>query len=608
MFRKHPVVAVLFLTPLLTWAQAAKKQIKSVADLPVFRYQISGKVEDLIQSEAAFRVLGDQIRANVESVLRDYDVQDAATRRSLLGTLAALDILAGNDADGRAKLKEIKSLEQKPAQKAISGLVTTAILDAHQQVKNRNSQEYRNAVYGALRKSLDALPYDLVQNDLKSVKAGIEITTRDLILGQIQGEIDPVVAKSGAISSDLANMLPSMRLVLVERLPLTPVIAEAFNSYLTAHHVEKKDIWAERDVTLAANKGYHPVPVAVWDSGVDLAIFKDQVSRGLDQQPEVIAYDIQNRKTTGNLYPLTAEQQAKYSEAESQLKGFSDLQANIDSPEATRLKKKLAGLKPGEVKPFIEQLNLYANYAHGTHVAGILTAGNPYARIVTGRLTFDHKMIPDPCPSRDLSERAAAASQAYVDFFKKNGVRIVNMSWGGSIKDFEDGLEKCGMGKTTEERKQIARELFQIEKTGLEKAFASAPEILFITAAGNANSDSSFGEFIPSSLKLPNLLTVGAVDKAGDEASFTSYGPTVLVHANGYEVESSVPGGDRIKMSGTSMASPNVANLGAKILAMNPKLTPAQVIELIRATADKSSDGRRFLIDPKKAVARVQTM
>ncbi len=73
---------------------------------------------------------------------------------------------------------------------------------------------------------------------------------------------------------------------------------------------------------------------------------------------------------------------------------------------------------------------------------------------------------------------------------------------------------------------------------------------------------------------LPNLLTVGAVDLAGDEASFTSYGPTVKVHANGYQVESYLPGGERVALSGTSMASPQVTNLAAKMLAVNPKLKP----------------------------------
>ena len=72
---------------------------------------------------------------------------------------------------------------------------------------------------------------------------------------------------------------------------------------------------------------------------------------------------------------------------------------------------------------------------------------------------------------------------------------------------------------------------------------------------------------------LPNLLTVGAVDSAGEEAAFTSYGPTVRVHANGFQVESYLPGGSRVAMSGTSMSSPQVANLAAKLLAVNPTRT-----------------------------------
>jgi len=266
----------------------------------------------------------------------------------------------------------------------------------------------------------------------------------------------------------------------------------------------------------------------------------------------------------------------------------------------------IAGMKTKEVKPFIAQLGLAGNYMHGTPVAGLLMDGNPYARLVVGRLTFDHKMIPDPCPSPGLVKRADVAMQDYVNFFKQHGVRVVNMSWGGSVKDYEGGLELCGQGKNADDRKQIARGYFNSDKEAMEKAFASAPEILFIAAAGNANSDATFNEFIPSSIRLPNLMTVGAVDQAGDEANFTSYGPTVAAHANGYEVESYVPGGDRLKMSGTSMASPNTANLAAKILAVNPKLKPAEVIEIIKTTADKTTDGRRNLINPAKAVAAAQ--
>ena len=51
------------------------------------------------------------------------------------------------------------------------------------------------------------------------------------------------------------------------------------------------------------------------------------------------------------------------------------------------------------------------------------------------------------------------------------------------------------------------------------------------------------------------------------------------------------------------MASPNVANLAAKLLALNPSLTPEQVIDLIKQGATTSEDGRRHLIDGKRSVA-----
>ena len=53
--------------------------------------------------------------------------------------------------------------------------------------------------------------------------------------------------------------------------------------------------------------------------------------------------------------------------------------------------------------------------------------------------------------------------------------------------------------------------------TALKAAMRSAPEILFVTAAGNANSDSSFEENTPAGIVLPNLLTVGAVEAAGQD-------------------------------------------------------------------------------------------
>jgi subtilisin family serine protease len=193
-----------------------------------------------------------------------------------------------------------------------------------------------------------------------------------------------------------------------------------------------------------------------------------------------------------------------------------------------------------------------------------------------------------------------------VDYLRAQKVRVVNMSWGGDVSGVEAQLEQCGTGKTPEARKKLARQLFEMDRVALTAAMRKAPEILFVTSAGNSADDPTFNESIPSSIVLPNLLTVGAVDQAGDEAGFTSYGATVKVHANGYQVDSFLPGGTRVALSGTSMASPQVTNLAAKMLAVNPKLKPQDLIRLIVDTGERSADGRRHLMNPKKAVERAK--
>jgi subtilisin family serine protease len=192
------------------------------------------------------------------------------------------------------------------------------------------------------------------------------------------------------------------------------------------------------------------------------------------------------------------------------------------------------------------------------------------------------------------------------DYFRTRNVRVVNMSWGDDVQEFEAWLSKTGRGSDPAERKRKAEELYRIWHDAVENAIKNAPNTLFVAAAGNSDSNAGFLGDVPASFHLPNLLVVGAVNQAGEETSFTSYGDTVAVDADGYEVESYVPGGAKLKLSGTSMASPNVANLAAKLFALNPTLTPARVIELIKNGATTSGDGRRHLIDEKRSVALLE--
>jgi hypothetical protein len=599
------LVPLLALTLLGPADGQTKERIEKAADLPRFTYKIDGKVEDLIRDNAKFNAFAAEVRRDTEGVLAKYDIADKAAERELLATLLQLDMLDARYDAALSDADKIRALEEKPAAKLLSGITTRAIVGAERKAGNMSSPEYRDEVGRSIADALKPLPYEVVANDIKESKARIETLGEGRLIGALRERLQPIVDKSGSLSSDLAPQVIAIKYALTYALPLKQTLADTYQTYLVAHRVAKPDIWPARAVSLPASKGYTPVRIGIWDSGVDTHLFARRTVMDAGK-PAVIAFDRYENPAKGELMPIPAELKARVPEMKSRLKGFSDLQSNIDSPEASEVKQFLSTLSPDAYKKAVEELSLAGDWMHGTHVAGIAVAGNPYAQLVVGRIEFDWHLLPDPCPSKELAERNARNMQTYVDFFKKHGVRVVNMSWGGSVKDFETALEQCNIGKTSDERKALAREYFDMQKNALTKAMASAPNILFVAAAGNSNSDASFVEDIPAGIVLPNLIVAGAVDAAGDEASFTSYGPTVVVHANGYQVESVIPGGEKLAESGTSMAAPQVVNLAAKILAVSPKLEPGQVIAIIRSTADKTADGRRTLINPKKALVAAE--
>ncbi len=597
---------VFLLAALLASAALAqgKQRIERAADLPRFTYRIDGKLEDLVRDPAAFGRFAEQVRRDDQSVLERYDIADKSAQRRLLGVLARIDFLEGRYAEAARRADAIRALEEKPADKLLAGMTLRAMVAAQAKVGDITSEAYQREVGRIVAAELDKLPYPVIANDIKEAKTGAEIIGEALVMGGIRDRLQPVVDKAGGVlSSEFAPSIVGARYALVARLPLKDTLAHVYAAYLAAHKVEKPDIWAARDVELPPGRDYKPVNVAIWDSGVDTSLYPGRVRLDAAGKPAFLAFDVREDPSTSPLMPIPQALRGRLPDLKSRIKGLSDLQSNVDSPEASEVKSLLSKLKPDEYRSVVEELGLAGNYVHGTHVAGIATAGNPYARLVNARIEFDYHLLPDPCPSRELAEKNARNIRADVDFFKREGVRVVNMSWGGTVKDYEAQLELCNIGKTPEERRKIAREYFDIQKNALVAAFKSAPGILFVAAAGNSNENSTFAEAIPADIVLPNLLTVGAVDKAGDEASFTSYGPTVKVHANGYQVESFLPGGDRVALSGTSMAAPQVTGLAAKMLAVNPKLTPPQMIAIIEKTSETTPDGRRHLVDPKKAVA-----
>lgn len=589
----------------------AKKRIERADQLPVHTYAVPNSVSKVLADEKLTAKLAAAVRRDLEGDLGAFDIQDAATLREYHGALSRIALLDGRLDDAIAHADRVRDLEDKPAVRIISGFVFRAAVAA-----KRAAPAERKATFDAtVRKQLASFPYEQVQSELKSAKASLEMQSRNLVMGIVEEQLDPA-AKGGTVSKDIAVAVVQMAATMRDILPYKEGAVAALQEVIDAHKVEKPDIWAARDVAFGADVKLTPVVVAIWDTGLDTSIFdhrlwvnakeipgngKDDDGNGWVDDVNGIGFTWTGQRDTRALQQVPFSP-AQLDEASRNMKGFSEMRAGLDTPDSAAVKKKLASLPKDEVKPFIESLSFYGNYGHGTHVGGITSAGNPAVRLLYSRMDWPWRLIP-PRPDEAWARGFAAAMKENVAYFRKAGVRVVNMSWGLSIKEIEGMLELSGAPGTAEEHRKQAQGWFEQIDTAFRDAIVSAPEILFVAAAGNENSDSRFERSIPASYDLPNTASAGAVDRAGDEAAFTSYGK-VDVYSNGYEVESVVPGGGKQRWSGTSMASPQVANLAAKLLARHPQLTTVQVKKAIVDGADEKKIGQRTirLMNPKRSM------
>lgn len=602
-----PLRARLLLAGLLCASGLASAQTPAPAASPAARTVISSaeqlprrtiKLERLPSAYLAAPLpevlaLAKPLEAQAQADLQRYEIRDAATLRSYYGMLLSVAQLKSDWAAVPGLVQQLRAQQEKPGPRAVTGLSAELIA----QMK----REGRDAAWlqAELTRRLRALNWAEAGDTVKGLKGQLELFNPELVRGSFEQQLD-VMARNAQmdVPEAVGAMVLGARAQLEFLPPLRPALIAALQTVIderqAAQGQAKPDVWTPRQFAIAPDARASVVNIAVWDSGVDLKLFKPT-------QPAGLAFEDDGRPAQSLLRPL-GEAQARWPQLSAQVKGSMDLRAALDTEDARRLKQTIAALKADQAKAFQEDMGLAGLYIHGTHVAGIATDGNPFARVFAGTMLWSHKLEPF-VPSEARSQRTAQAYREMVQAFRTAKVRVVNMSWRYGASALEAALSYHNQGGSPEERKQLARKLFAIERDALREAMAGAPEILFVAGAGNEDNNADFEEYIPAGLSLPNLITVGAVDKAGDETSFSTFGKTVVVHANGFEVESFFPGGERAKLSGTSMASPQIANQAAKLFALNDKLTVAQVKQAILESAD--ARGRVRLANPRASAERL---
>ena len=113
------------------------------------------------------------------------------------------------------------------------------------------------------------------------------------------------------------------------------------------------------------------------------------------------------------LRPL-GDAQGRWPQLKRLVKGSLDLRAALDTEEARQLKQTMSQLKPDQVRAFQEDLSLAGLYTHGTHVAGIAVAGNPFALVYPVAMHWSHSSIPKK-PTEAIARAHAANYRRIVD-------------------------------------------------------------------------------------------------------------------------------------------------------------------------------------------------
>ena len=201
---------------------------------------------------------------------------------------------------------------------------------------------------------------------------------------------------------------------------------------------------------------------------------------------------------------------------------------------------------------------------HGTHCAGIVGAEGDNGEGITG-VNWKVEIMPLKFMGRGGfgSTKDAIAAINYVIARKKDGVnvRVISASWGSQqrSKALEDVIRKAGEA-----------------------------DILFVAAAGNDGADADRRPHYPSGYKLPNVMSVAALDRHDKLAGFSNYGAKgVHVAAPGKEILSTWLGGKYEEHSGTSMATPFVAGVAGLILSVEPNLSVKELRDRLTNTVDK---------------------
>lgn len=361
--------------------------------------------------------------------------------------------------------------------------------------------------------------------------------------------------------------------------------------------------------------------VAIIDSGTDMnheAIIPyvwtnmgETPNNGLDDEGNGYIDDVYGWNFAENNYLVIDYQYLGTLTPE--IRKFFEIQAKLMKGTATTAEKDWLKSKLQD-QEFVRKLMVYANFMHGTHVAGIASRDSIDAKILA------IKLIPTEIklPFAHIMEKLKKENKTdFADFLFKQALNLLAgqqvkllVDVGSYVNGHRADIANGSFGTGYNQAKEIVRALYILNNFGTEpteeqlKEFTvyflnclvthskgmvdASPNTLFVFAAGNDGTSNDEFPVSPANIEANNAISVAATFDNNSLAVFSNFGKdTVDVAAPGVAIESSVPGDKYLEVSGTSQAAPYVTNVASRIKDTNPGLFPMQIKKILMGTVDK---------------------
>lgn len=230
-------------------------------------------------------------------------------------------------------------------------------------------------------------------------------------------------------------------------------------------------------------------------------------------------------------------------------------------------------------KDFVDSnADIYGESSHGMSVLSCIGMNQPNVMVGTAPEASFWLLRTEDEYSEHLVEQDYWA--AAVEFADSVGVDVVNTSLG--YYSFDDKEKDYRLRDLDGQFALMSRQAARMADKGM----------VLVCSAGNSGSN-AWKKITPPG-DAENVLTVGAIDKQGQLAPFSSIGTTADgrikpdVVAVGLASDVMRTNGNQGRANGTSFASPIMCGMVACLWQALPQLTAKEIIELVRSVGDRA--------------------